>query len=296
MTACKTPSPTARFASLILVVAAAAALAGCRPTTVVNALSPSDHYTRETGRAYGEDPRQQLDVYWPTPRADDAPVVVFFYGNGWREAPRSDFEFVGSALAEAGIVALIPDYRAHPDVTFPAFVEDGAAVVRWAVDHVPGVAEGSRPLYLAGHSAGAQIAALLALDARYLEAATGSPPPLAGFIGLSGPYDFLPLDEGYLQEVFPAETRPQSQPINFVSAAAPPTLLVHGTDDKRVLAEHSRRLARRLEEEGVPVTLRLYDDVGHARVVAALAPPLQFLADTMDDVIAFIRARADERP
>ena len=274
----------------VAVLIAALLLAGCGPTTAINALSPSDHYTRQAGQAYGDGPRQQLDVYRPTSVADDAPVVVFFYGNGWREAARADFEFVGSALAADGIIVVVPDYRAYPEVSFPAFVEDGAAAVRWAMDNIDGVADGARPLYLMGHSAGAQIAALLSLDPHYLAAATDQPPPLAGFIGLSGPYDFLPLDEGYLQQVFPEDTRPQSQPIEFVSAAAPRTLLVHGTDDKRVLPEHSRRLAQRLEEEGVPVTLRLYDGTGHVRVVAALAPPLQFIADTLDDVVAFIRA------
>jgi acetyl esterase/lipase len=275
-------------AQLAIVLVVGALIAACRPTSVVNTLSPSSHYVKEASQAYGDDPRQQLDTYWPTAVANDAPVVVFFYGNGWREAARADFEFVASALTSSGIVVLIPDYRTHPQVTFPAFVEDGAATVRWAMDNIPGVADGTRPLYLMGHSAGAQIAALLALDARYLAAVAERPPPLAGFIGLSGPYDFLPLEEGYLREVFPEETRRLSQPIEFVSADAPPTLLVHGTSDERVLPEHSRRLARQLEEHGVPVTLRMYDNVGHIRIVAALAPPLQFIADTLDDVIAFI--------
>jgi acetyl esterase/lipase len=269
---------------------AAVLLAGCRPTSIVNTISPSGHYAKEAGQAYGHDPRQQLDVYWPAEAAEDAPVVVFFYGKGWREAARGDFEFVGSALTQAGIVVLIPDYRAHPQVTFPAFVEDGASALRWAMDNIAGVASGKRPLFLMGHSAGAQIAALLALDERYLAAVADPPPRLAGFIGLSGPYDFLPLESGSLEEVFPEETRPSSQPIEFVSASAPPTLLVHGTADRRVLPEHSRRLARGLEEHGVPVTLRMYDDTGHIRVVAALAPPLQFIADTMDDAVAFILA------
>lgn len=277
---------------LAAMLLAATLLSGCRPTALVNTLSPSGHYAKETGRAYGEDERQQLDVYWPAEAAEDAPVVVFFYGNGWREAARSDFEFVASALTRAGIVVLIPDYRAHPQVTFPAFVEDGAAAVRWTMDNIPGVASGTRPLFLMGHSAGAQIAALLALDDRYLAAVADPPPVLAGFIGLAGPYDFLPLEPGYLRDVFPAETRPLSQPIEFVSARAPPTLLVHGTGDERVLPEHSRRLARSLEEHGVPVTLRMYDNMGHIRVLAALAPPLQFIADTLDDAVAFIqRAR-----
>jgi acetyl esterase/lipase len=271
---------------------AAVLVAGCRPTTMVNSLSPSGHYAKEAGQPYGDDPRQQLDVYWPAATAEDAPVVVFFYGNGWREAARADFEFVASALTQAGIVVLIPDYRAHPQVTFPAFVEDGASAVRWTMDNIPGVSSGRRPLFVMGHSAGAQIAALLALDDRYLAAVADPRPLLAGFIGLSGPYDFLPLEPGYLEEVFPEETRSQSQPIEFVSASAPSTLLVHGTADRRVLPEHSRRLARELEEHGVPVTLRMYDNTGHVRVVVALAPPLQFIADTMQDAVDFILAHA----
>ena len=273
----------------LAVVLALALLGGCSPVAVVNTLSPSGHYQADTGIAYGEERRQRLDFYRPLEAAEDAPVVVFFYGRGWREGQRGNFEFVASALTGAGMVVLIPDYRGHPHAAFPAFMEDGAKAVRWAHDNVPGVASGERPLFLMGHSAGAHIAALLALDSRYLQAVGDPPPPLAGFIGLSGPYDFLPLDPGYLEKVFPAETRPQSQPIDFVSAAAPPTLLVHGTDDGAALAEHSRRLAERLEEHGVPVTLRLYDGVAHVRVVAALAPPLQWLADTLDDVAAFVR-------
>jgi acetyl esterase/lipase len=272
---------------IVLVVVAAALVAGCRPVTVVNVLSPSTHYERLADNAYGSAPRQVVDVYRPVDEAADAPVVVFFYGKGWREAAKADFEFVAAALTRAGIVVLIPDYRAYPDVVFPAFVEDGAGAVAWAAENIAGVATGERRLFLMGHSAGAQIAALLAFDERYLGAAA---PPLAGFIGLSGPYDFLPLEPGYMEKVFPEDTRPLSQPIEFVSARAPRTLLIHGTSDRRVLPEHSERLANRLEAEGVPVTLKFYDGTGHIRVVAALAPPLQFIADTMADAIAFIES------
>jgi acetyl esterase/lipase len=272
---------------MVLVVVAAALVAGCRPVTVVNVLSPSTHYERLADNAYGSAPRQVVDVYRPLDEAADAPVVVFFYGKGWREAAKADFEFVAAALTRAGIVVLIPDYRAYPEVVFPAFVEDGAGAVAWAAENIPGVATGERRLFLMGHSAGAQIAALLAFDERYLGAAA---PPIAGFIGLSGPYDFLPLEPGYMEEVFPEDTRPLSQPIEFVSARAPRTLLIHGTRDRRVLPEHSQRLANRLEAEGVPVTLKFYDGTGHIRVVAALAPPLQSIADTMADAIAFIES------
>jgi len=286
---CKYDDLPIRGACRAVTLAIALALVtGCGPLTAVNALSPSAHYVQIADQAYGDSPRQRLDLYRPAGEAADAPVVVFFYGNGWREASKADFEFVASSLTRAGIVVVIPDYRAYPEVAFPAFVEDGARAVAWAGGNLDGLVEGERPLFLMGHSAGAQIAALLALDPRYLDAVEA--PPLAGFIGLSGPYDFLPLDPGYMQEVFPEETRPASQPINFVSAQAPRTLLIHGTSDERVLPEHSERLASALEAEGVPVTLKFYEDMGHARVVIALAPPLQFVADTMEDSIDFIES------
>jgi len=286
---CKYDDLPIRGACRAVALAIALALVtGCGPLTAVNALSPSAHYVQIADQAYGDSPRQRLDLYRPAGEAADAPVVVFFYGNGWREASKADFEFVASSLTRAGIVVVIPDYRAYPEVAFPAFVEDGARAVAWAGGNLDGLVEGERPLFLMGHSAGAQIAALLALDPRYLDAVEA--PPLAGFIGLSGPYDFLPLDPGYMQEVFPEETRPASQPINFVSAQAPRTLLIHGTSDERVLPEHSERLASALEAEGVPVTLKFYEDMGHARVVIALAPPLQFVADTMEDSIDFIES------
>jgi acetyl esterase/lipase len=274
----------------VLILTATAAMSGCRPVTAVNVLSPSTHFERQADVAYGPARRQSMDVYRPREEAPGAPVVVFFYGNGWREAAKADFEFVASALTQAGMAVLIPDYRAYPEVAFPAFVEDGALAVAWAAEHIDGVADGARPLFLMGHSAGAQIAALLALDERYLEALEQPVPPVAGFIGLSGPYDFLPLEPGYLERVFPEDTRPLSQPINFVTARAPRTLLIHGTGDRRVLPEHSERLARRLADAGVPVTLKFYDGTGHIRVVAAMAPPLGFIADTLADTIEFIES------
>jgi acetyl esterase/lipase len=140
-----------------------------------------------------------------------------------------------------------------------------------------------------GHSAGAQIAALIALDQRYLAAAGVASPQIAGLIGLSGPYDFLPINEGYLLDLFPEETREASQAINFASADAPPTLLIHGGDDDIVEEGNSERLAARLRSFGVAVSLKRYDGVGHGRVVVALAPPLDFIAATLDDCIAFIQ-------
>lgn len=278
-----------RFPFLVCCLLGASLSTGCSPLGVLNALSPSGHYASETGEAYGSERRQQLDVYRPLAVAPDAPVVIFFYGNGWREASRADFEFVAATLTDAGYIVVIPDYRGHPEARFPQFVADGAAAVAWAGQQIEGLRDGRRPLFVAGHSAGAHIAALLAYDPSYL-AQFDDAPAIAGFIGLSGPYDFLPLEEGYLQDVFPEALLERSQPIRFVSADAPPTLLIHGADDKRVLPGNSVHLLQALRSAEVPATLEIYPGTGHARVVAALASPLEFLADTLGDVVEFVEA------
>ena len=118
----------------ILSVAAGAALGGCAPASLLNALVPDGAYDLAEGMAYGDGPRRKLDVYRPKGEGPH-PVVVFFYGGSWRNGDRADYRFVGEALAASGAVAILPDYRVHPEARYPDFVEDGAAAVAWAVGH-----------------------------------------------------------------------------------------------------------------------------------------------------------------
>jgi dipeptidyl aminopeptidase/acylaminoacyl peptidase len=133
------------------------------------------------------------------------------------------------------------------------------------------------------------MAALVTLDPRYFAAAGQAVPPVAGVIGLSGPYDFLPLLEADVQDIFgPPENYPLSQPINFVRADAPPMLLVHGLKDDTVRPKNSRNLAAALLALGVPVTLKLYPELAHADTVAALSLPARGRAPVLADIAAFV--------
>jgi acetyl esterase/lipase len=279
---------TSPFAASIL-ACLVSGLAACSALDVINHVSPDGSFTATRDIAYGDLPRQRMDIYRPVDADGDTPLVVFFYGGGWQEGSRSKYEFVASALTKSGIAVAIPDYRLYPAVTFPAFVEDGAAAVAWLVEHASDFAVDDNAVFVMGHSAGAHIAALIALDGTYLDAWGLPASKIRGLIGLSGPYDFLPIESGYLLDVFPAESRERSQPINFVSAEAPPTLLIHGTEDSTVRIANSRELHQQLRVHGVTVELKAYDGVGHARVVAAIAPPLGFLGDTLADSVAFIK-------
>lgn len=273
-----------------MISALAVVLTGCSPLGLVNQFSPSSHYRLASDIAYGSLARQTLDIYTPRTTTGLVPVIVFFYGGGWRDGKKEDYRFVASSLTEAGYAVIIPDYRLFPDVVFPAFVEDGAKAVAWSIQN--GGMHGVDPdaVFLMGHSAGAHIAALLSVDDRFLAGHGVSVNSLRGFIGLSGPYDFLPVESGYLLDVFPDDSRQASQPVNFVTAEAPPTLLIHGSEDAVVDPANSENLAERLSEQGVNVTLKLYEGAGHAIVAAALAPPLDFTGKTLEDSREFLDA------
>lgn len=263
-------------------------LAGCSGTTLLNALTPEAGYHVRGGIAYGEHPRQRLDLYIPDD-ARGAPVVVFFYGGRWQEGSREDYRFAAQALVSRGYVVAVPDYRLHPEVGFPDFVEDGAAAVAWVHRNAAAAGGDPRQLVLAGHSAGAHIAALLALDGRYLEAAGPGREVIAGLVGLAGPYDFLPLRADDLKTIFgPPEARPRSQPIRYADAGAPPMLLVHGGDDRLVEPGNSRRLAAAVRAAGGEAEVVVYEDRGHISLVASLARPLRFHTPVLDDISRFI--------
>ena len=283
-------APLRRYGRALALALAATPLVACSGSAVVNALTPRSGYTIERDLAYGPGARQRLDLYRPDGAAVDAPLLVFFYGGNWQSGSKERYRFVGQAFASRGYVTAIPDYRVYPDARYPAFIQDGALAVGW-LEAQPATA-GERQVFLAGHSAGAYIAAMLALDGRWLggAAAGAGCRRITAVAGLAGPYDFLPLNDPVLEEIFgPGPASPASQPINHVAAGDPPMLLATGTDDRTVRPRNSVALAERLEAAGVAAELIEYPGLGHIGIVAALAAPLRFVAPVLDDVDAFLR-------
>ncbi|MDE2333987.1 MAG: alpha/beta hydrolase [Rhodospirillales bacterium] len=233
--------------------------------------------------AYAPGPRGTVDLYWPRGVAEP-PTVLFFYGGGWEAGERAMYRFVGSALAACGLACAIPDYRLYPEVRFPDFMEDAAAALAWIATRRGVRAE---RLFVMGHSAGAHIATLLALDPRYRERA-GAPAP-RGVIGLAGPYDFLPLKSPVLRDIFgPEADWGRSQPIRFAHRAAPPMLLAAGARDRTVLAGNTHRLAAALRAHGVAVTQRIYPLLGHRALIGGFARVLAPFLPVRRAVLDFV--------
>ncbi|SDB67244.1 alpha/beta hydrolase [Belnapia rosea] len=271
-----------------LLLALALCLGGCSGTGLLNRLAPAEGVTVARGIPYAG--RLGLDLYEPAPPVDGlprdgVPVLVFLHGGGWESGMPSDYRFLGTVLAREGVRVVIPAYRLWPEAGYPAFLRDAAQAVRWARERWPGAR-----LFLMGHSAGAYMAAMLALDGRWLGAAGLRPGrDLAGVIGLSGPYDFLPLRSPVLRAIFgPEPGWPDTQPIHHVAPGAPPMLLATGLADTTVAPANTARLAA-LRAAGDRVTLRYYPQIGHAMTIGAFAGLLRPVAPVREDVLGFLR-------
>jgi len=239
-------------------------------------------------RSYGEHPRHRVDVYRPN-KDIGGPVALFLYGGSWQGGCRSCYGFVGAALARRGITTAIADYRLYPEVRWPQFQEDAATAWSWVRRELVGTS--ARPAVVIGHSAGAHMASLLALDRRW----HGEAGPDA-LVGLSGPYTFSPTAWPSTRDIFvTARSADEPRPVTYVKPGAPRTLLLHGAEDGTVKPENSIGLAAALRAHGNAVTHHLLDGIGHAGVITAIARPLRWRAPVLDLVAGFINALPEER-
>ena len=268
----------------------------CSPLAAFNALVPKDGGVDIVAKdaPFGADPRQTIDVYRPRGHRDPVPIIVFIYGGSWRSGSKAGYAFVGRALARRGFLVAIPDYRLVPNVRYPAFLEDNADATRWVISHALQLGADPNRIVLAGHSAGAYDAAMLALDSRWLGRDRVR---VRGLIGLAGPYDFLPLTGDVLGPAFQNVTAPRStQPVNFVDASSPPAFLATGSEDDFVRPRNSDALAAKLKAARVSVERKTYSGVGHVGLLTAISKPLRSRAPVLDDMVGFAQRVTATRP
>ena len=263
---------------------------GCSPLHMFNALVPKDAGVSRVaeGERFIDGPRGLLDIYAPRERAGARrPVIVFFYGGSWQSGDRAGYAFVGRALAAQGFLVAIPDYRLVPDVHYPEFVQDGAAAVRWVRANAARFGGDPDRIVLAGHSAGAYNAAMLSVDPRWLAEDRAA---IRGFVGLAGPYAFLPLDTPASRAAFGrAPDLPSTQPISHAGAGDPPALLLVAGKDDLVRPANATRLAGALRSGGVDAEIRTYPDIGHVGILTALSRLFRGKAPVLRDLTDFAR-------
>jgi len=287
------PSVLPRRAALATMALGLPWLGGCSVGAALSAMTAKGQGRLLADQSYGPDPRQSADLFLPGRIETGTPAILFFYGGSWNRGDRETYRFVGHALAARGCLVAVADYRLYPQVRYPAFLDDGALALRWFRAQLPRLGAAAAPVYLMGHSAGAYNAAMLALDGRWLAAVGERPQALAGWIGLAGPYDFLPIANPDVRPVFGhPNVAPDSQVFAHVRAGAPAAFLGAATQDDLVDPQRNTAgLARRLREVGVPVVERFYDQANHMTLIGAFAGPLRWVGPVLADVADFVGAR-----
>lgn len=246
--------------------------------------------------------RQAYDVYYPDgaggPKDDPDcggrkyPALIFFHGGSWRDGDKASYAFVGREFARRGFFTFVVDYRKAPKNLFPDFVADAARAMADIHRSLPryGCADPKR-LYVMGHSAGAHIAMLAALDPQWLAANDSDASIITGIIGLTGPYDFYPFTSDAAKVALGQWPKPEeTQPIAYASGDAPPMLLLTGDADTTVKPRNSRALAEKVTALGGKAELKLYPGVGHSGIIMAVSRPFRGIAPVVDDVVAFTDA------
>ena len=278
-----------RIAAIAIIFGVSAAVSHCRDTVygALNVPSYVGFYNRHAGIHYGDLPDQSLDVYTPSGAAG-RPIVVFWHGGVWMRGMgrKEHYRFVGAALANSGYVAVLPDYRLWPQARFPQFIDDAALAVKWAREHAREIGGDPEAIFVMGHSAGAHLAATVALDERYLEKIGGNSKWIRGWIAISTPYELKWLLP-WMYTMFNAREPAEWRPISLVSSRAPPALLIHGLEDPTIHPREAVHMDALLRAAHVPVECRIYD-TGHMGTALSFSPLFRFEANTLADVREFI--------
>ncbi|MCE2681237.1 MAG: alpha/beta hydrolase [Burkholderiales bacterium] len=289
------PRPMKNFVLHLAALIPLALSGGCSSVEVLNTLSATSSYRLTENIPFGEGARRTLDIYQPKQLKEDAPapVVVFFYGGSWNRGDKKDYAFIGHSLAAKGYVTVIPDYRLYPEVRYPEFLDDNAAAVAWVFHNIEKYGATSKNLFVMGHSAGAYNASMMALDDRWLKKQSLSPGIITAWVGVSGPYDFLPIGTPDVQPVFFHPDYPKdSQPINYVTPTSTPAFLATSIDDELIRpTRNTIGMAKRLEQNGVSSVLKTYENVDHISIIASVAWPLRFKSPLLADIHEFLQAQ-----
>lgn len=271
------------------------AVGACSPLQALDTLVPETTYREVRNLTYGDGERQKLDLYLPLQRDNATPVVVFFYGGSWKSGERRNYRFVGEALASRGIVTVVPDYRLYPENRYPAFLQDSAAAVAWVKRQIAAYGGDPSRVFLAGHSAGAYNAAMLAVDPQYLNAAIGGSAGICGVISMAGPIGVNLQDYKSTRPIFSHAVDAEStRPVMHVKPGGPSFLLMHGQADSTVYPINTEMFEAALRQSGNTVEVEYIPGIGHYRIIAGLADPLENRVvpfPIADRIATFVRAQ-----
>ena len=234
-----------------------------------------DRFPHHLNLAYGDDRKQQLDLYLPKTSTNNAPVFLFLHGGGFREGDRAQYGFVAEPFAHRGIITAVASYRLTTDgYHYPAQPEDTRSAITWLHKHIAEYGGNAEAVYVGGHSAGAILAADVGVDRSWMEERGIPSEALRGIVPISGPYDLRTKGRpGEGDAYAPSEELElQASPVLHVKNPAPASLVAVGSTEKRFL-DSSEEFVAEMTAKGAIARLLVLDGQDHKDTVVSLADP-----------------------
>jgi len=229
--------------------------------------------------AYGQDPKQRLDLYFPVHKASNAPVLLFLHGGGFREGDRKQYGYVAEPFAKQGIITVVASYRLTPAFAHPAQPDDAKAAVAWIYRNIARRGGNPNAIYISGHSAGAILTADIGVDLSWLDGMKIPRSAVRGIVPISGPYDLAGYKE--LEQYIPTPAAAASaSAIRHVNAPAPVAIVAYGSLESRFAATSSD-LVKALAAKGAKASLLVLDGKDHAGTVWDLSDATSPLTQAM---------------
>ena len=199
------------------------------------------------------DPKHRLDIYIPA-QARSAPVLFWIHGGALTSGDRADSDNppVGQRFASAGFATVVISYRLSPGVSHPAHMQDTAKAFAWTLRNISKHGGNPEQMFVAGHSAGAYLAALLAADPRYLEAEKLSPTRIRAVLPVSGFFHIDRVAPDRPKSVWGDERELwlEASPSRYVRNSLPPILLVYADGDEPWRRQENTDYAREVRAAG----------------------------------------------
>ena len=247
-----------------------------------SALAHEPQVHRDLAYAQPKNERQTLDVYAPG-QGKNHPIVLWIHGGGWQVGEKSDVQVKPQAFVERGFVFVSTNYRLLPNATIKNMAGDIAKSIRWVYDHAPEYGGDPNTFFVMGHSAGAQLAALVCTDDRYLKAEKLSLSILKGCVPVDGDTYDVPMQIATVEQrrkdayrfKFGDETcQVDLSPVTHVAKGKgiSPFLILHVAGHPETTAQ-SQRLVKALQEAGVPARAYPAKDKSHGTINSDLGKP-----------------------
>jgi arylformamidase len=241
--------------------------------------------------AYGDDPDERLDLFFPEAPAAAArlPIHLFIHGGYWRAQSKVDYSYLADVIVGQGAIAAIADYSLMPGARMARLVDQVRRAARWLGEHGREFGGDPTAISASGHSAGGHLTTYLCCRAPHESEFPDN--PVRSILSVSGLYDLAPIATSFLQaelHLTPQEIA-QYSPCQAIARTDAAIRLIVGGRETTPFFEQAGRFAGRLSSLGLQPRLASVDDEDHMTIVRSLGRPGSVCASHLADTIAASR-------